>query len=116
MSGAVVAYVPCDGCVLCCRGDAIRILPHEDVSRWKTEPHPSADGARMLAHKLNGDCIYLAPGGCSIHPDRPQQCRTMDCRTIAASITWTQARKLAKRNALPIAVYNRGRQLSKAQP
>ena len=70
--------VPCNGCTACCHDDAVRILPHEDASRWQTEPHPYMAGALMLAHKPNGDCIYLGEGGCTRQADKPQQCHEMD--------------------------------------
>lgn len=105
--------VPCNGCTRCCRGDAIRILPDEDPAAWKTVPHPLAPGARMLAHKPNGDCTYLSDEGCSIQETKPRMCREMDCRNLASALNYTQARKLAKAGRLPIAVWQRGRDLLK---
>lgn len=110
---AGVHDVPCNGCTLCCHGDAVRILPHEDAGRWRTEPHQSAPGARMLAHKANGDCVYLGASGCTIHDSKPQLCREMDCRHIAQNITWTQARKLDAAGQLSFDVWRRGRDLLK---
>lgn len=104
-------HVPCGTCTLCCHGDAIRILPGEDSARWQTEPHPLVPGARMLAHAPNGDCAYLTATGCSIHADKPLQCRQMDCRRIAHAVTWTQARKLAATGRLPLRIWQRGREL-----
>ena len=105
--------VPCNGCTACCRGDAVRILPHEDATQWKTEPHPYISGARMLAHQLNGDCVYLGDGGCAIHHAKPQQCREMDCRVIANRVSWTQARKMDDVGTLNFEVWRRGRDLLK---
>ena len=59
--------VPCNGCTLCCQGDAVRLQPEDSVTEYRTEPHPYIPGARMLAHKPNGECIYLDERGCSIH-------------------------------------------------
>jgi len=103
--------VPCNGCTRCCKGDAIRILRHEDASQWHTEPHPWVKDALMLAHKPNGDCLYLGPEGCTIQAHKPQQCREMDCRRLAKNITYTQARKLAKKNQLHFGVWKKGREL-----
>lgn len=108
-------HVPCNGCTLCCHGDAIRILPHENHDRWQTETHPTLSGARMLAHRPNGDCVYLGTTGCTIHDDKPQQCREMDCRRIARTLTWTQARKLAATGRFPMAIWRRGRELLRSQ-
>jgi len=74
-------------------GDAVRILPHEDATKWKTEPHPMVKGARMLAHNAAGGCYYLCDTGCTIQNDKPQMCGEMDCRNIAQAMTYTQARK-----------------------
>jgi Fe-S-cluster containining protein len=108
--------VPCNGCTRCCHGDAVRIMPHEDASQWLTEPHPYQPGARMLAHKANDDCVYLGPAGCTIHPNKPEQCRTMDCRNLAREISFTNARKLAARNALPMPIWQRGKELLAGKP
>lgn len=103
--------VPCGTCTMCCQHDAVRILPHEDASKWQTEPHDWMPGARMLAHKPNGDCVYLGEHGCTIHHDKPQQCREMDCRRIAQAISWTQARKLDADGRMHIEIWRRGREL-----
>ena len=108
---AGVYEVPCNGCIRCCQGDAVRLLPHEDSSRWQTEPHPYMTGALMLAHKANGDCLYLGSGGCTRQADKPQRCHEMDCRVIAQSLTGTQARKLDARGAMKIEIWKRGREL-----
>lgn len=103
--------VPCNGCTLCCHGDAVRILPHEDPTKWQTVPHPFKAGALMLAHKANGDCVYLGPAGCTIQADKPQVCYEMDCRNIASKLTPSEARKHDKRGTLPITIWRRGREL-----
>jgi hypothetical protein len=113
-----VGNVPCGGCTRCCHGDAVRLLPGDDQDRYQTAPHPFLAGARMLAHAPNGDCVYLgtdAEGvpGCTIHDHRPLQCREMDCRLLAASLNYTQARKLAGKRKIPLAVWSRGRELLK---
>ena len=85
------SIVPCNGCRLCCRGDAVRLLPGDDPSHYKTVRHDTIRGALMLDHKPNGDCIYLASAGCSIHETKPLMCKEMDCRIIAQTITRKQA-------------------------
>lgn len=64
---------------------------------------------RMLAHKPNGDCLYLTGVGCAIHESKPQQCREMDCRNIAERISVNTARKM---RLLP--VWRRGKELLNA--
>ena len=107
----LTADVPCNGCRLCCLGDAVRLLPDDDPTKYQTEPHPAIRGALMLAHKVNGDCVYLGASGCDIHADRPTMCRTMDCRNIAMRFSFTEARKLSARGAVPMHIWHRGREL-----
>lgn len=107
---------PCNGCVRCCLGDAVRILPYEDASQWETEAHPYHPGARMLAHASDGACIYLGINGCTRYRDRPQQCRDMDCRVLARGITRTRARRLDRVGALRLEVWKRGRELLREAP
>lgn len=103
--------VACDGCTLCCKGDAVRLLPGDDIESYQTEQHPRVKSARMLAHKENGDCLYLGDGGCTIYDRRPQMCRSMDCRVIAKKISPKLARALIEKKALPASVYYRGKEL-----
>ena len=88
------AHIPCNGRTTCCYRDAVRLLPGDDESSYKTEPHPYSPGMRMLAHQKNGMCYYASNNGCTIHHRRPAQCREMDCRNIAMTMTYTQARKM----------------------
>ena len=103
--------VPCNGCIKCCLNDAIRILPHENPANWLTEPHPYLPGALMLAHKDNGECIYLDRGGCSIHDLKPQVCREMDCRAVAQKITLPQAQAINRKHKGFLAVWRIGKNL-----
>jgi Fe-S-cluster containining protein len=104
--------VPCNGCTLCCQGDAVRLVPgHDDLSRYHVEPNPYFPGQYMLAHKANGDCIYLAETGCGIHPDRPYMCRTADCRVIPLRVSRKEARKAADKGLLRLEVWEQGRKL-----
>jgi Fe-S-cluster containining protein len=99
--------VPCNGCTLCCLGDAVRILPEDDPGKYQTEPHDHFPGQLMLAHKPDNSCVYLSSGGCSIHEDKPLMCREMDCRRLARQIK----RKDLKRYGVPVGVWNKGRLL-----
>jgi len=98
--------VPCNGCTRCCRGDAVRLLPGDNLRRYQTEPHNRFPGQLMLAHKPNGDCVYLGERGCTIQEDKPIMCQEMDCRNIAQSLTFTQARKVNV-----VHIWRRGRDL-----
>ncbi len=105
--------VPCNGCTLCCKGDAVRLLPWENPALYDTEEHPYVPGMRMLAHKANRDCVYLTDSGCSIHERRPQQCRDMDCRVVAKTVTFLQAQSLSAQGRFPLRVWRRGKELLK---
>ena len=95
----------------CCHGDAVRLLDSDDLSKYQTEPHPYMPKVLVVAHKPNGDCLYLGDEGCTIHDTKPQMCREMDCRRITLAITWSQARKMAARGALRMDVWRRGKEL-----
>ncbi len=107
--------VPCNGCTLCCQGDLIRLEDEDDPSNYLTEPHPFIHGTLMLAHKSNGDCIYLKENGCSIHNHAPLLCRVADCRSIALKYDYETARKLHAMNKIDIRVWDKGRQLIEQQ-
>jgi hypothetical protein len=69
----------------------------------------------MLAHKPDGDCYYLGETGCTIHARKPIQCQEMDCRLIASEISYTKARQLDRKKALPLAIWRQGRNLLKGK-
>lgn len=78
-------HVPCNGCQACCKRE--RIIMSEENGDNPEEFHvvptkKGNDGAIewMLAHKPNGDCIYLGETGCTIHGRQPWACRQFDCR------------------------------------
>ncbi len=56
-------------------GDIAELYETEDV-----HDHRRNRMAKALAHKPNGDCIYLGPQGCTIHTWWPSLCRIFDCR------------------------------------
>lgn len=106
--------VPCGSCRLCCKGDAIFLHPEhgDDPSQYKTVRHTAAPGRDMLAHKPNGDCVYLDDKtGCTIHGNAPAICREFDCRSLAKNLGYTKGRKMVKRGMLDAAVLRRGRAL-----
>lgn len=103
--------VPCQGCRLCCQGDAVR-LEDEDLNRgYETEPHPYIPGALMIAHKPDGDCVYLDENGCTIHGRAPALCRAADCRSLALAYDLRTAQTLHMMGRLNFDVWDRGNQL-----
>ncbi len=105
--------VPCGGCTLCCQGDAIRLLEEDDPDIYLTEPHSCVPGALMLAHKANGDCIYLTEDGCSIHDHTPALCRAGDCRALAFKYNFEMALKLHEIGSIDLRVWDKGNELIK---
>lgn len=109
--------VPCNGCTLCCRGDAISLHPElgDDPTQYQTEPHVvpalAADGVLMLAHKPDLSCIYLTETGCSIHGNAPALCREFDCRKLVKRMGYTKIRKMVKKGILGAGVLHRGLEL-----
>jgi Fe-S-cluster containining protein len=106
-----IREVPCNGCILCCKGDAVRLQDEDDPSEYITSPHPFFKESLMIAHKENGDCIYLNNDGCSIHHRAPSLCRTADCRTIALKIDFARARQLHHSGLLDLKVWDKGHEL-----
>lgn len=86
--GSYVAETPCNGCTLCCQRDNIFLHPEEgdDPSGYDCESMgEDMNGSTVwrLAHKENGDCIYLdRKAGCTIHERRPAVCRSFDCAAL----------------------------------
>jgi hypothetical protein len=103
--------VPCNGCTLCCQGDAVKLEPEDDPARYETVPHPSVPGARMLAHTATGECVYLGRDGCRIHRAAPVLCRQADCRGVAARLRFDEALALHRLGTLDLRVWDRGRRL-----
>jgi Fe-S-cluster containining protein len=103
--------VPCNGCTLCCQGDLIRLEQNETAEDYRTEPHPFIGDAFMLAHKQNGECVYLESNRCGIHDRAPSLCQLADCRIIAAKYDYETARRLHSLRLIDIRVWDHGRML-----
>jgi Fe-S-cluster containining protein len=103
--------VPCNGCTLCCQHDAIRLYKEDNAPDYLTEPHPFFPGELMLAHKPNGECIYLSENGCTIHHKAPLLCRVADCRILAVKVDYETACKLHKIGSIDIRVWDKGNML-----
>lgn len=103
--------VPCNGCTLCCQRDLVRLEPSETAEEYLTVSHPFIACALMLAHKLNGECIYLESGGCRIHDHAPSLCRSADCRSMGAKYDFDTARRLHAMHLIDIRVWDHGRLL-----
>lgn len=109
------AQVPCNGCRLCCQGDSIVLHPElgDIPEKYQTEPFPAyGPKGLMLAHKPNGECIYLGESGCTIHDRAPAICREFDCRRFAEGMSYTKARKYVSKGMVRVEVIHQGRKLA----
>lgn len=97
--------VNCDGCTACCKRDRVALGPTDDprAYRWHVE-----DNYAVLDRKPNGECVYLAESGCSIHGAAPLICRRFDCSELVA-MTPTHVRVIRiEQNPTMAAVYAAG--------
>lgn len=103
-------HVPCNGCTLCCKNDAIYLKPEygDDLNQYEWEYY---NGKPILKHKPNKDCIYLGESGCTIHDRRPVVCREFSCIVLAGNLR--KKRLLAKIDMFPEGVIERGQRLRK---
>ena len=77
--------VPCDGCTACCQEDLILLHPEmgDNAEEYQTiRVTVNGREEQALAHKKNGECIYLGEKGCTIHTHAPAICREFDCRDL----------------------------------
>jgi Fe-S-cluster containining protein len=91
-SGMDVACGDCRGC--CTSSYFIKVRAHEraaieSIAAEYLRPSPRAtDGAQLMGFHENGHCFMFSGGNCTIYANRPETCRTYDCRVFtAASMT-----------------------------
>lgn len=82
--------MPCNGCVACCKREAIMLFPergdkiedYETVPMWLPNVGKELFGGDRvrLKQKENGECLYLGESGCTIWDKAPVICREFDCR------------------------------------
>jgi Fe-S-cluster containining protein len=91
LAGHAFMEVACDDCVGCCTSSLfIKVRAHEHValSRIGTrhlQPGPGTQGDMLMGYDEHGHCHMFANGSCSIYQDRPETCRTYDCRVFSAA-------------------------------
>jgi uncharacterized protein len=83
--------VACGDCAGCCTSSYfIKVRPHETRALAAIDPKyledaPGPAPARLMGYLGNGHCPMYSGRGCSIYPDRPETCRTYDCRVFTAA-------------------------------
>jgi Fe-S-cluster containining protein len=90
LRGSSGMEVACGDCVGCCTSSYyIKVRPHETrtlaaIGREHLEPAPGSRGEWLTGFDEQGHCRMFG-GGCRIYADRPDTCRTYDCRVFAAA-------------------------------
>jgi len=84
--------VACGDCRGCCTSHYyIKVRAHETralerIGESRLEPGPPNDPeSRLMGFRENGHCHMLVGRDCSIYQDRPETCRSYDCRVYAAA-------------------------------
>ncbi len=91
LAGGPGMDVACGDCAGCCTSSYfIKVRPHETRALAAIDPRfledaPAAAPARLMGYLENGHCPMYSGRGCSIYPDRPETCRTYDCRVFTAA-------------------------------
>jgi hypothetical protein len=87
--GMDVACGDCRGC--CVSSYYVKVRAHETaalarIGAANLEAGPPGDpGSRLMGYRANGHCLMLEDGNCSIYSDRPETCRSYDCRVYTAA-------------------------------
>jgi uncharacterized protein len=98
--------VPCGSCTACCtaayfihvRPDETRTLAR--IPKALLFPAPGMPkGHVVMGYDANGHCPMLVGNACSIYADRPQTCRTYDCRVFPATGTEPDDKPLIRARA-----------------
>ena len=92
LAGGPGMQVACGNCVGCCTSHYyIKVRPQETAALRRIgpanlQPAPGeAAGTWLMGYDEHGHCPMFRDGGCSIYTDRPDTCRTYDCRIFTAA-------------------------------
>jgi len=84
--------VPCGDCTVCCRASQFILVTSTDVAARSVIPSELLfaapglpEGNHVMGYDAHGHCPMFRDSGCSIYEQRPQACRTYDCRIFAAT-------------------------------
>ena len=71
----------CGDCYACCKNQDIWIREDmgDDLNLYETE---IKEGKPIIKLGLDGNCMYLVQGKCSIYDNRPIVCSGFDCRFL----------------------------------
>jgi|SRR5882672_2168478 len=92
LGGSAGMDVACGDCVGCCTSSYfIKVRAHETralaaIPAEHVSPVPGrTNGDQHMGYLPNGHCPMFGDGGCTIYQDRPETCRTYDCRVFTAT-------------------------------
>src|SRR5689334_9221911 len=92
LAGEAGMEVACGDCRGCCTSSyyvkvrAREAAALERIGAGNLEPGPPGEpGSQLLGFRENGHCRMLAGRNCTIYADRPETCRTYDCRVFTAA-------------------------------
>lgn len=80
--GSAFGYT-CAACGRCCHGKVIPLNPYEvarlaqelSLSTTETITRFTDGGGTSIRTRADGGCVFLGPGGCTVHAGRPLACR-----------------------------------------
>ncbi len=107
------ADVPCGKCQLCCK-TLIVPLAEEEYEKYDWAWITARDGTRLgraLQRKPNGDCVYLAENGCSIHGQAPHVCQRFDCRELFLKSDRAGRRQAVKSGKISKELFDKGHEM-----
>lgn len=86
------AEVDCRDCTGCCSSSLFILVRPEDTEALKAIPKSllvpafgMPPGHKLMGYDKHGSCPMLKNGQCSIYAQRPQTCRSFDCRVFSAA-------------------------------
>ncbi len=92
ISAGADSDVPCGSCTACCRSSQFILVNDTDVAARSVIPSELLfaapglpDGNHVMGYDARGHCPMFSDSGCTIYENRPQACRTYDCRIFTAT-------------------------------
>jgi Fe-S-cluster containining protein len=92
LAGGSGMQVACGDCVGCCTSSYyIKLRPRETEALRRIpadlliDAPGDAAGTRLIGFDARGHCAMFRGGACTIYPQRPDTCRTYDCRVFTAA-------------------------------
>ena len=86
------SQVPCGSCSACCRSSQFILVTDRDLEARRVIPADLLfaapglpQGNHVMGYDAEGCCPMFVDQRCSIYANRPQACRTYDCRIFAAT-------------------------------